>query len=93
MCLDALDQSPGDHPPTAADEVAAGQPKATVRGAAEARVLGVAGSHQLRQAMEVHVAPIDPRDQSWEVPQPAYRVYFHNARGASYEYEVSGADV
>ena len=43
--------------------------------------------------MEVHVAPIDPRDQSWEVPQPAYRVYFHNARGASYEYEVSGADV
>jgi len=41
----------------------------------------------------VHVAPIDPRDQSWEVRQPAYRVYFHDARGASYEYEVSGADV
>jgi len=43
--------------------------------------------------MDVHVAPIDPRDQSWEVPQPAYRVYFHDARGASYEYEVSGVDV
>lgn len=43
--------------------------------------------------MDVQVTPIDPRDQSWEDPQPAYRVYFHNARGASYEYEVSGADV
>jgi hypothetical protein len=65
----------------------------TALGAADARILGVAGSHQLRQAMDVHVAPIDPRDQSWEVPQPAYRVYFHDARGASYEYEVSGANV
>lgn len=41
----------------------------------------------------MHVTPIDPRDQNWEVTQPAYRVYFHNALGASHEYEVSGADV
>jgi hypothetical protein len=43
--------------------------------------------------LDVHVALIDPRDQSCEVPQPAYRVYFHDARGASFEYEVSGAEV
>ncbi len=42
---------------------------------------------------DVHVAPMDPRDQSWEVSQPACRVYFHDARGASSEYEVSRADV
>jgi hypothetical protein len=43
--------------------------------------------------VDVHVAHIDPRDQGWEDPQPAYRVYFHDAHGASDEYEVTGADV
>jgi len=35
---------------------------------------------------------IDPRDAAWEVPNPS-RVYFHDSRGASDEYEVDGADV
>ncbi|MFT4293936.1 MAG: hypothetical protein QM582_00820 [Micropruina sp.] len=36
---------------------------------------------------------IDPRDQTWEIDRPRYRVYFHDAGGASEEYELSGADV
>lgn len=36
---------------------------------------------------------IDPRDQTWEIKSPKYRVYFHDANGASDEYEVEGADV
>ena len=53
----------------------------------------MAGSRQFRHAVDVHVAHIDPRDAGWEDPQPAYRVYFHDARGASDEYEVTGADL
>lgn len=37
--------------------------------------------------------PVDPRDQTWELDRPAYRVHFHDVRGASDEYEVRGADV
>jgi len=36
---------------------------------------------------------VDPRDQTWEISQPRYRVYFHDSDGASDEYEVDGADV
>ena len=36
---------------------------------------------------------VDPRDQTWEVDRPKYRVYFHDLDGTSYEYEVEGADV
>lgn len=36
---------------------------------------------------------IDPRDANWEIPSPRYRVYFHDSKGASDEYEVEGADV
>lgn len=36
---------------------------------------------------------VDPRDQTWEVGEPSYRVYFHDAAGASDEHELSGADV
>lgn len=36
---------------------------------------------------------VDPRDQTWELDQPTYRVYFHDARGASDEYELKDADV
>lgn len=38
--------------------------------------------------MDTHVERIDPRDQTWEDSQPIYRVYFHDAVGASDEYEV-----
>jgi len=41
--------------------------------------------------MDVHA--VDSRDQSWEVDAPHYRVYFHDASGASEEHEVSRADV
>ena len=41
----------------------------------------------------MHVTRIDPRDQTWEDREPSYRVYFHDARGASDEYQVSGTDV
>jgi hypothetical protein len=36
---------------------------------------------------------VDPRDQTWEIKHPKYRVYFHDSKGASDEYEVEGADV
>ena len=36
---------------------------------------------------------VDPRDQTWEVTHPRYRVYFHDAHGAAEELEVAGADV
>ena len=36
---------------------------------------------------------IDPRDAEWAIPKPRYRVYFHDSKGASDEYEVEGADV
>ena len=39
------------------------------------------------------VRSVDPRDQTWEVTHPRYRVYFHDAHGAAEELEVTGADV
>ena len=39
------------------------------------------------------IRAIDPRDQTWEISRPAYRVYFHDDSGAANEYEVEGADV
>ena len=39
------------------------------------------------------VSSVDPRDQTWEVTHPSYRVYFHNAHGAAEELEITGADV
>lgn len=41
----------------------------------------------------MNVRSVDPRDQTWEVGRPSYRAYFHDAGGASDEYQVSGADV
>lgn len=35
---------------------------------------------------------VDPRDETWEIKQPRYRVYFHDSKGAADEYEVEGAD-
>jgi hypothetical protein len=40
----------------------------------------------------VIVASVDPRDQTEEVDEPRYRVYFWQG-GGSDEYEVTGADV
>lgn len=37
------------------------------------------------------VRRVDPRDQTWEFGDPLYRVYFHDAYGASDEYEIEGA--
>lgn len=36
---------------------------------------------------------VDPRDQTWEIHEPRYRVYFHGPAGASDEREITGADV
>jgi hypothetical protein len=36
---------------------------------------------------------VDPRDVTWEIDRPRYRVYFHAANGSSDEYEVDSADV
>jgi len=41
----------------------------------------------------VNIVGVDPRDQTWEVDAPRYRVYFHERSGASDEYEISGANV
>lgn len=34
---------------------------------------------------------VDPRDQTWEIDEPSYRVYFHDKSGSSDEYEIQGA--
>ena len=39
------------------------------------------------------IRAVDPRDQTWEISQPTYRVYFDDETGAADEYEVEGADV
>lgn len=36
---------------------------------------------------------VDPRHRTWEIEQPRYRVSFHDADGASDEYEVEDGDV
>ena len=36
--------------------------------------------------------PVDPRDQTWEIANPKYRVYFHDTDGASDEYEIDAGD-
>src|SRR5688572_22126988 len=53
----------------------------------------------------MHVTPVDPRDASWEVDQPAYRVYFWRRPQTAHdmpvdqvmwwsdEYEITGADI
>lgn len=48
----------------------------------------------------MHVQLVDPRDTTWEVDRPAYRVYFWrkldggvDADWASEEWQVEGADV
>jgi hypothetical protein len=41
----------------------------------------------------MEIRSVDPRDQEWEVKDPKYRVYYFDAKGASDEYEVTGADV
>ncbi len=41
----------------------------------------------------MNIRDVDPRDQSWEIPRPSYRVYFHDAGGVSDEYEVNDAEV
>ena len=63
------------------------------------RQIGVSGEHagavglRVRQAVFMLVSSVDPRDQTWEVTHPRYRVYFHDAHGAAEELEVTGADV
>lgn len=42
----------------------------------------------------MEVIGVDPRDQTWEVERPKYRVYFHSDDGRiSDEYELSGLDI
>jgi hypothetical protein len=45
-----------------------------------------------RHTRRVEIVSVDPRDQSWEIDKPRYRVYFCDAATKSYEYEVSQAD-
>ncbi|EYR62014.1 hypothetical protein N866_12755 [Actinotalea ferrariae CF5-4] len=41
----------------------------------------------------VDIRAVDPRDQTWELDRPNYRVFFHDAHGVSDEYELRDADV
>jgi hypothetical protein len=41
----------------------------------------------------VYIKAVDPRDQTWEISQPTFRVHFHAPTGASDEYQVEGAGV
>lgn len=48
----------------------------------------------LRQSVPVPITAraVDPRDQTWEEWDPAYRVYFWDARAACEEWELTGRD-
>lgn len=39
------------------------------------------------------VRPVDPRDQTWEVHEPRYRVCFWDVDASSDEWELTGCDV
>jgi len=41
----------------------------------------------------VQISTVDPRDQTWEIDNPVFRVYFHDDDGTSYEHEVRDANV
>jgi hypothetical protein len=41
----------------------------------------------------MEIRSVDPRDESWLIPDPRYRVYFFDASGNSNEYEIAGVDV
>jgi hypothetical protein len=41
----------------------------------------------------MRIMRVDPRDQTWEIDRPTYRVYFHEDDGASEEHEIADADV
>jgi hypothetical protein len=41
----------------------------------------------------VLASPVDPRDQTSEVDDPAYRAYFWDSTGARDEWELTGADI
>jgi hypothetical protein len=46
--------------------------------------------------VELRVQPVDPRDERWEIWNPAYRVHFWRARDGGWarrEIDVSGGDV
>lgn len=43
--------------------------------------------------MPITARQIDPRDQTWEVDEPAYRVFFGGPEGASDEWELVDCDV
>lgn len=50
-------------------------------------------AHSSETLKHMKATGIDPRDAMWEIPNPRYRVYFHDSKGASDEYEIEGADV
>ena len=41
----------------------------------------------------MQITDVDPRDQTWEIEDPLYRVYFHDRAGTSAEVEVAGAAI
>ena len=41
----------------------------------------------------MEIRSVDPRDESWLIPDPRYRVYFFDASGNSNDYEIAGVDV
>ena len=43
--------------------------------------------------MPIDARSVDPRDQEWEVDDPAYRVYFWAGPTSSQEWELTGGDV
>ena len=41
----------------------------------------------------MQISTVDPRDQTWEIDNPVFRVSFHDDDGTSYEHEVRDASV
>jgi hypothetical protein len=57
---------------------------------------GDLASATMTAVTELRVRPVDPRNTSWEVWNPRFRIYFWRSLGESWmsrEFELSGGDV
>lgn len=45
------------------------------------------------QSAAMRVTGVDPRDETWGIDHPRYRVYFHGPAGASEEFELETGGV
>jgi hypothetical protein len=60
---------------------------------ASARLTAASTAPWARGLIGVQISTVDPRDQTWEIDNPVFRVYFHDDDGTSYEHAVRDGNV